>query len=324
MTAISSALPSSRAVSIRRNRVSWRAALRRFLTFTGLLRGMAVTSNVLTDLGGGVRVEHRPQENPRRRFGAGELPRRGGGQTVTGKAMGGQRGQSPSTIRRARKDRNGERRKNFAPAAPMTDLRQIVRAHQPDESGARKARLQGPQRVTREGRTEPAFDVQDTDARVADRGACVGQPPRRRRHVFGRLERILRRHQPPHLVEPEPPQRLKAQLYVAAMGRIERAAEQADAARRRMADAERGERQGRTWPSPRTTYLKLVSCSAPTGPRGGSRPVEMPISAPMPNSPPSANWVEALIRTIALSTSFKNFSAAVFSSVTIASVWCEP
>ena len=33
--------------------------------------------------------------------------------------------------------------------------------------------------------------------------------------------------------------------------------------------------------------------------------VEMPISAPMPNSPPSANWVEALHSTIALSTSRK-------------------
>ena len=29
------------------------------------------------------------------------------------------------------------------------------------------------------------------------------------------------------------------------------------------------------------------------------RPVAMPISAPKPNSPPSANWVEALCRTIA-------------------------
>ena len=34
--------------------------------------------------------------------------------------------------------------------------------------------------------------------------------------------------------------------------------------------------------------------SSATGPRACSRPVAMPISAPMPNSPPSANWVEAL------------------------------
>ena len=63
-------------------------------------------------------------------------------------------------------------------------------------------------------------------------------------------------------------------------------------------------------PEPRTRYLKLVSCSTPTGPRAWKRPVAMPISAPKPNSPPSANWVEALCRTMALSTSCRNFSAA--------------
>ena len=75
---------------------------------------------------------------------------------------------------------------------------------------------------------------------------------------------------------------------------------------------------------PRTRYLKLVSCSTPTGPRACMRPVAMPISAPKPNSPPSANWVEALCSTIAESTSARKRSAAAASSVTIASVWCEP
>jgi len=65
--------------------------------------------------------------------------------------------------------------------------------------------------------------------------------------------------------------------------------------------------------------LYVVSSAAPTGPRGGRRWVEMPISAPMPNSPPSANWVEALTRTMALSTSRRNRSAVAASSVTIAS-----
>src|SRR5262249_21705793 len=81
---------------------------------------------------------------------------------------------------------------------------------------------------------------------------------------------------------------------------------------------------GRIWPEPRTRYLKLHSCSTPTGPRACSRPVAMPISAPNPNSPPSANWVEALCSTIAESTSARNFSAVRASFVTIASVWCEP
>src|SRR5918996_2048333 len=71
----------------------------------------------------------------------------------------------------------------------------------------------------------------------------------------------------------------------------------------------------RTVPSPSTRYLKLVSCSAPTGPRACSLPVAMPISAPMPNSPPSANWVEALRIRIALSSRSKKHAAALSSSV---------
>src|SRR5215469_7359390 len=215
---------------------------------------MAITSDVLTDLGGGMGVEHRPQENPGRWPGAGEPPCRGGRQTVAGEAMGRQCSQSNATIRRTREDRNGERCKNFAPAAPMTDLRQIISAHQPNESGPRKARLQGVQRVDREYRAKPAFEVQDPDARMAYQGARAGQPLFRGRHALGLLERVLRRHQPPHFVKTEPPQRLEAQMHVAGMGRVERAAEQTDAARRRVADTESGEGQGRTWPSPRTTY----------------------------------------------------------------------
>ena len=60
---------------------------------------------------------------------------------------------------------------------------------------------------------------------------------------------------------------------------------------------ERAAPHGRVWPLPRTRYLNEVSCSTPTGPRACMRPVAMPISAPKPNSPPSANCVEALCIT---------------------------
>jgi len=48
----------------------------------------------------------------------------------------------------------------------------------------------------------------------------------------------------------------------------------------------------------------LVACQLldADGPAAWKRSVEIPISAPMPNSPPSANCVEALCNTIALST----------------------
>ena len=50
----------------------------------------------------------------------------------------------------------------------------------------------------------------------------------------------------------------------------------------------------------------------------------MPISAPMPYSPPSVKRVDVLTYTAAASTSLLNRSAAASSSVTIASEWPVP
>ena len=68
--------------------------------------------------------------------------------------------------------------------------------------------------------------------------------------------------------------------------RVERAPENAD----------RGDLSpySRTWPSPWTTYLNVVSSRRPIGPRACSFWVELPISAPIPNSKPSVKRVEAL------------------------------
>ena len=51
--------------------------------------------------------------------------------------------------------------------------------------------------------------------------------------------------------------------------------------------------------------------------------VEIPISAPNPNSPPSAYCVDAFCKTIALSTSLKNLEQVSLFSVMIEAVWCE-
>ena len=57
------------------------------------------------------------------------------------------------------------------------------------------------------------------------------------------------------------------------------------------------------------------------GPRAWSFWVEMPISQPRPNSPPSVKRVEALTYTAALSTLLTKASAWAGSSVTMASLW---
>lgn len=67
-----------------------------------------------------------------------------------------------------------------------------------------------------------------------------------------------------------------------------------------------------------------VSSGSPIGPRACSFWVEMPISAPKPNSPPSVNRVEALTITAAASTRATNSRAAACESVTIASVCPVP
>ena len=56
------------------------------------------------------------------------------------------------------------------------------------------------------------------------------------------------------------------------------------------------------WPAPSTRYLNVHSSRRPIGPRAWSFCVELPISAPIPNSPPSVNRVEALTYTQAAST----------------------
>jgi hypothetical protein len=72
----------------------------------------------------------------------------------------------------------------------------------------------------------------------------VGDTVAKFAHAGGCLQRILRRDQPPDLVEAEALQRLAADMQMALMGGIEGAAEQADAPLRQMAEA--GNVQGRT------------------------------------------------------------------------------
>ena len=57
-------------------------------------------------------------------------------------------------------------------------------------------------------------------------------------------------------------------MAMAVMGGIERSAQQThpEPGRVQAAANRRVEGQGRTCPDPRTTYLKVVSCSTPTGP----------------------------------------------------------
>src|SRR5262245_10617774 len=198
---------------------------------------------------------------------------------------------------------------------------QVIGTHDPNKIHAAAARQEIADRLVGVMHADLGLEARDIDARVARQRA-------RRRDTLGKraqaariLERIARRHQPPDAVEAESAHADQAGGAMRLMRRIEGAAEQADA---HAASVRRQNGHGLVWPEPRTRYLNVVSCSTPTGPRAWKRPVAMPISAPKPNSPPSANWVEALCRKIAESIPSRNFSAVALSSVTIESVWCEP
>src|SRR5262245_13644679 len=236
-----------------------------------------------------------------------------------------------------------------APFLPAREAAQIVGAHDPDETHARTMAAQIGDGLVGVARADLCLEAGDLDARMARQRLGRDDAFRQRGEPARILERVARGHQPPDPVETEAFHRQQAGGEMGFVRRIEGAAEQPDAhawGMRRQGGARRlalvrgrrllrafrgkravlaqGERHGLICPEPRTRYLKLVNCSTPTGPRAWKRPVAMPISAPKPNSPPSANCVEALCRTIAESTSRKNFSAATGSSVTIESVWCEP
>ena len=77
---------------------------------------------------------------------------------------------------------------------------------------------------------------------------------------------------------------------------------------------------GLAWPEPHDVP-ELVSCSTPTD-HVCILPVAIPI-APKPNSPPSANWVEALCRTMASRRDQKRCAVSALP-VTMASVCWEP
>lgn len=155
----------------------------------------------------------------------------------------------------------------------MIHLPEIVGAHQPDKAGRGKASPQHGDRIGRKARPEARLDVAHLDLAAACRGCGPGQTLAKGSHAARRLQRILRRDEPPDFVEIEALQRFAAEMEVAAMSRVEGAAEEPDpppvAAGEARRQAEKGRAggvlgrrfscgpvaQGRTWPLPRTRYL---------------------------------------------------------------------
>ena len=134
----------------------------------------------------------------------------------------------------------------------MADLRQIVGAHQPDEMLARMDRTERYDGVGGVASRELRFDREHANARIAGEGVGSSEAPRQGRHSGRGFQRILRRDEPPDLVEIQALQRFEADMAMTLMRGVEGAAEEADPRFRQMPELRP---QGRTWPLPRTTYL---------------------------------------------------------------------
>ena len=118
--------------------------------------------------------------------------------------------------------------KYLLPVLPAVDLGEIVRPHQPDESDARQPAPQLAQCFGRIGGRQLGFDAGDSYARMPSHRPSPCQPLLERGHAGHRLQRVLRRYQPPDRVEPQPLQRQQADMPMPLMGWIERTPKQAD------------------------------------------------------------------------------------------------
>jgi hypothetical protein len=96
--------------------------------------------------------------------------------------------------------------------------------------------LQLGERVGSEMRAESRLEIEDADARITGDARRHGDALFKGPHAGGGLQRILRRDQPPDLVETKALQRLAADVQMALMRRVERAAEQPDTPLRQMAE----------------------------------------------------------------------------------------
>jgi hypothetical protein len=125
---------------------------------------------------------------------------------------------------------HGDRRKpgDVPPAPPQMKLAQIVGAHDPHKTNARRPFDQPGDRIMGEARADLRLKACHSDARIARHRARGFDAKRQGRQSVNGLERIARRHQPPQSVELESPQRQPRDKQMAVMRWVERPAHQAD------------------------------------------------------------------------------------------------
>src|SRR3984885_5312084 len=137
------------------------------------------------------------------------------------KSLGGRRGEGAKALRRSVDHSDRYLGCYTPPVMPAVKLRKIVRSHDPDKVQTRSTAAQIPYRVSSIACSDDGFETAHIDARI------MRHLPRRlhalnqivRRPVG--LERIARRHQPPHPVKFQTLDREQADGAMRQMRRIE-------------------------------------------------------------------------------------------------------
>src|SRR5579862_5340625 len=176
---------------------------------------------------------------------------------------------------------------------PRIELRKLIRAHHQVQ---RRRLPQRRDKIThRVDRVRPP-GAPNLDVRRHEMAIALGRLPHHRQAMLRggqSVFRLMRRRRGRNKIDQVELQRLAnflGRAQMPEMNRIETTAEQTYPhlilISRRV--------QARTCPVPRSTYLYVVNSLSPIGPRACSRLVEIPVSAPNPNSKPSVKRVDAL------------------------------
>ena len=208
------------------------------------------------------------EEGPGRRRRLGESFRAA---PKTRETRRGRAAQGSGRVWRTVENGNGERPEQRRPAPPGGHLQQAVGAGEPHESRLRATAPQRADRVHRIARPQRRLQGAGVQAPVPRGAARRGQTLLQRRHPATRLQRVLRRHQPPHPVELEFAQRPQADAPMSVMRRIERPAEQPDTRPPPEAREEPGE-AGPANGAPASGGGRVIACCQHTVMAGGIAP----------------------------------------------------
>lgn len=119
--------------------------------------------------------------------------------------------------------------KDFLPRLPRRYLDKVVGPDQPHETMIAMAAAELAQRIDGVAGAETILDIGNADPRMPGHDSRAGHACGQGGHSRRRFKGILRRYEPPDLVQIQPSQGFQADMPVPVMRRVERSSQKADA-----------------------------------------------------------------------------------------------